>query len=107
MLNDRIIIFKKDGKVVNARWEVTEEEYYSCWCEPLELYGNELYQAENIKYENVLVFKVRYCQIVKNMRTTDNNKFTVEYEGIRYQVYQIDYKNNSKDYVYIKAKMVI
>ena len=41
------------------------------------------------------------------MRTTDKNKFIVIYDGVEYQVYQVDFKSNSKDYVYIKAKMVI
>lgn len=106
-MNSRISIKKKVKAVVNGRWEETFEEYYSCWCEPLELYGQELYAAQNINYENVLVFKVRYCNKVETMRYTDKNKFIVIHKGVEYQVYYVDFKKNSKDYVYIKAKMVI
>lgn len=41
------------------------------------------------------------------MRRTDKNKFKVFFEGSEYQVYNVDFKGNSKDYVYIKTKMVI
>lgn len=106
-MDSRISVKKKVKVIVSGRWEESFEEYYNCWCTPMELYGNELYEAQNIKYENVLVFKVRYCNKVKDMRTTDKNKFIVVHDGVEYQVYQVDFKSNTKDYVYIKAKMVI
>ena len=106
-MDSRISIKKKVKVIVNGRWEESFEDYYNCWCTPMELYGKELYEAQNIKYENVLVFKIRYCNKVKEMRTTDKNKFIIVYDGVEYQVYQIDFKSNTKDYVYIKAKMVI
>lgn len=106
-MDNRISIKKRVKSVVNGRWEEELTEYYNCWCTPMELYGKELYDAENIKYENVLVFKVRYCNKVKAMRTTDKSKFIVVFDDVNYQVYQVDYKNNAKDYAYVKAKMVI
>ena len=106
-MDSRISIKKKVKVIVNGRWEESFENYYDCWCTPMELYGKELYEAQNIKYENVLVFNIRYCNKVKEMRTTDKNKFIIVYDGVEYQVYQIDFKSNTKDYVYIKAKMVI
>lgn len=106
-MDSRISIKKKIKVIVNGRWGESFEDYYNCWCTTMELYGKELYEAQNMKYENVLVFKVRYCNKVKDMRTTDKNKFIVVYDGVEYQVYQIDFKGNTKDYIYIKAKMVI
>lgn len=106
-MESRISIKKKNKSIVNGRWQETPDDYYKCWCEPLELYGKELYESQNIKYENVLVFKVRYCNKIKEMRTTDKNKFIVVFDNTEYQVYQVDFKANSKDYAYIKAKMVI
>lgn len=103
----KIQIKEKVKKIIDGRWNETLEEYYKCWATPMELYGKELYEAINIKYENVAVFKVRYCLKIKSMRTTDKNKFIIVYEGVEYQVYQVDFKANAKDYVYIKAKMVI
>ncbi|MGY5237921.1 phage head closure protein [Clostridium tertium] len=106
-MDSRISIKKKNKVIVNGRWQETLEDYYNCWCTPMDLYGKELYDAINIKYENVLVFKVRYCNKVKDMRTTEKSKFTVVFESVNYEVYQVDFKANLKDYVYIKAKMVI
>lgn len=106
-MDSRIEIKRKSKIVVNGRWEDTLENYYNCWCAPMELYGQELYEATNIKYENVLVFKVRYCNKIKDMRTTNKSDFIVIFDNTEYEVYQVDFKANSKDYVYIKAKMVI
>lgn len=107
LMDSRICVKKKDKQIVAGRYKEVEENYYSCWCSISQLYGQELYAAENIQYQNVLVFKVRYCNKIKAMRTTDKNKFTVIYDNVAYQVYQVDFKANTKDYVYIKAKMVI
>ncbi|MBX9136671.1 phage head closure protein [Clostridium sp. K12(2020)] len=106
-MDSKIQIKLEEKEIVNGRWEETLNDYYQCWCTPLELYGKELYEAQQAKFENVLVFKVRYCNKVKAMRTTDKNRFRVFFEGVEYQVYQVDFKGNAKDYVYIKAKMVI
>lgn len=106
-MDSRIQIKIEEKQIIDGRWQVILKDYYECWCTPLELYGKELYEAQNSKYENVLVFKVRYCKKIKDMRTTDKNKFKVFFQDAEYQVYHVDFKGNSKDYVYIKAKMVI
>ncbi len=106
-MDSRIIIKERVKKVVSGRWEESLKNYYECWCTPTELYGKELYEAQNLKYENVLVFKVRYCSKIKAMRTTDKNMFVIVFDNTEYQVYQVDFKANSKEYVYIKAKMII
>ncbi|WP_133016915.1 phage head closure protein [Clostridium cuniculi] len=106
-MDSKILIKVEEKEIIDGRWKETLKDYYSCWCTPLELYGKELYAAENIKFDNVLVFKVRYCNKIKEMRTTEKNKFIVIFDNTKYQVYQVDFKGNSKDYVYIKAKMVI
>lgn len=107
MNNVRIQIKLKSKKVINGRWEETLQDYYDCWATPMELYGKELYEAISIKYENVLVFKVRYCNKIKEMRKTDKETYSVFYDGVEYSVYQVDFKANSKEWVHIKAKMVI
>lgn len=82
-------------------------DYYSCWCEPLDLYGEELYASQSIRYNNVLKFKVRYCNKIRAMRTADKSLYRVIFEDKPYEVYQVDFKNNSKDFVYIKAKLIV
>lgn len=106
-MDSRIIIKKRNKKVVEGKWQEEIVPYYECWCTPIELYGKELYESQNIQYENVLVFKVRYCNKIKAMRTTDKNRFVVIFEDAEFQVFHVDFKANAKDYVYIKTKMVI
>ena len=72
-MNNRITIKKNIKSIVNGRWIDRLEDYYNCWADIMELYGKELYEAQNIKYENVLVFKVRYSNKIKDMRTTDKH----------------------------------
>lgn len=102
----RIKIKLKDKQIVNGRREESLQDYYDCWATPMELYGKELYEAINIKYENVVVFKVRYCNKIKEMRKTKKESFVILLDGAEYTVYHVDFKANSKNWVYIKAKMV-
>lgn len=106
-MNSRISIKEKVKEIQSGRWEERLIDYYECWCTPLELYGKELYEAQNIKYENILVFKVRYCEKIKGMRKTDKKKFVIVFEEAEYEVFQVDFKGNSKNFVFIKSKMVI
>lgn len=103
----RIQIKLKNKQVASGRWEDTLQDYYECWATPMELYGKELYEAINIKYDNTIVFKVRHCNKIKDMRKIIKESFIIIFEGVEYTVYQVDFKANNKDYVYIKAKLVI
>lgn len=107
MSDVRIQIKLKTKEVINGRWEEKYQDYYKCWATPIELYGKELYEAINLKYENVLVFKVRYCNKIKDMRKTQKKHFVIVLDGVGYTVYQVDFKANAKDYAYIKSRMVV
>ncbi|MGL4761877.1 MAG: phage head closure protein [Sarcina sp.] len=106
-MNTRIEIKIRSSEIVDGRWQESTKLYYKCWCAPLEVYGKELYEAINNKHENALTFKVRYCNKIKNMRKTLKEKYLVVFEGVEYDIFYIDFKGNSKDWVYLKAKMVI
>ncbi|WP_297520500.1 phage head closure protein [uncultured Clostridium sp.] len=106
-MDTRIEIKKREKEIIDGRSKENLKPYYKCWCELLELFGKELYEAINIKYENTLVFKVRYCKKIKEMRKSNKSDFLVVCDGIEYDIYQIDFKQNKKDWVYLKAKMVI
>ena len=47
-MDSRISIKNKVKSIVNGRWEEILEDYYNCWCTPMELYGKELYESQNI-----------------------------------------------------------
>ncbi|MDB1947617.1 phage head closure protein [Clostridium tertium] len=91
-MDSRISIKKKRKDVVIGRWEESFQDYYSCWCTPMELYGKELYEAQNTKHENVLVFKVRYCKKVKDMRPTvkDFQELKNENENLKVRLEKLE-----------------
>lgn len=104
-LNTRIKINKIDNQIVNGRRQEDKEiEFYSCWAEILDLFGKELYEAINIKLENTIVFKVRHCELLKQLRTKEN--FIVEWENRKYKIYHVDFKKNEKKFIHIKCNEV-
>lgn len=107
--NTKINIKKCVKTVINGRQDESLEDYFTCWCNPKELYGKELYEAINMKVTNGLVFEVRYCEKIRAMReeiVKKKARFTIEFDGCTYDIYYMDFKNNSRDIVLIKANGV-
>lgn len=107
--NTKINIKKSVKTVINGRQDEALEDYFICWCNPKELYGKELYEAINMKVTNGLVFEVRYCEKIRVMReeiVKKKARFNIEFDGCSYDIYYMDFKNNSKDIVLIKANGV-
>lgn len=106
MLKDRISIIKKEDKIINGRRQGIEEtKLYTCWADILDLYGKELYEAINIKLENTIVFKVRYCSLIEKLRSKEN--YIIEWNNRKYNIYYVDFMNYSKKFVKIKCNEVI
>ena len=77
--------------------------FYSCWAEIQQLYGTELYEAINIKLEKTLIFKVRYCRKLEQLKNKE--EWFVEYENSLYKIYQPDFAKYPKKYVLIKCNL--
>ena len=106
MLKDRISIIKKEDKIINGRRQGIEEtKLYTCWADILDLYGKELYEAINIKLENTIVFKVRYCSLIEKLRSKEN--YIIEWNNRKYNIYYVDFMNYSKKFVKIKCNEVL
>lgn len=104
--NSRIDIKRINTAIIEGRKKELEEAYFKCWCNPRELYGKELYEAINIKLNNVLIFEVRYCEKIREMwklMQKDKKDFFIIFEEQRFNIFQVDFKNNSKEIVLIKA----
>ena len=103
--DQRITIKKRKVEIKADREVVTWENYYSCLSNPIELYGAELYNAINIKFNSTAVFEVRYCKLIEAMRFKEK-EFSLEFNGMIFNIYQIDYLKNDKFVATIKAKRV-
>lgn len=105
MSSKRIKIFRRHREITGGRQKETEEMFFSCWCEIKQLYGTELYKALEIRLQNVIVFETRYCKKINEIRKKMKDYF-IEYDGEKYELYAVDFKNNDKQYVQLKANQV-
>lgn len=106
MMNERIEIKKIEERIVEGRREKPDLlPFYSCWTEVLSLYGQELYEAINIKLENTVVFKVRYCKKLEALRNKE--KFIVEWRGRKFNIYYPDFMKYDRRFIKIKCNEVL
>ncbi|UBK72393.1 phage head closure protein [Clostridium perfringens] len=105
-MNNRISIKKLEDKIVNGRRQKgVAIDFYNCWAEILDLYGQELYEAMAMKLENTVIFKVRYCKKLEELRDKEN--FIVEWQGRQYEIYYPDFLGYKKDFIKLKCKEVL
>ncbi|WP_346977911.1 phage head closure protein [Clostridium perfringens] len=106
MFNVKISIKKEVIKIVNGRRQKEEPiEFYSCWSKVLDLYGKELYEAMSMKLENTVVFKVRYCRKLEELR--NKKDFFIEWKGRKYSIYQADFLGYNKKFIKLKCNEVL
>lgn len=99
----RIQIKRRSTQIVDGRkTDETLNPYYSCYAETRDLFGQELYDALNVKLENTIVFKVRYCKQIKSMKP-HVKEFAIEYDGDIYDLYAMDFGNGDHAHVFLKA----
>lgn len=101
----RIKIMKKTEEVIEGRGHEAYEDYHKTWATPIDLYGNEIYEALNAKLENVIIFEVRYCQKIKALQA-HCKKYRIVYEGELYDIYATSFKKNEKTRVLLKANRI-
>lgn len=103
MAAGRIRIFKKNYVLQSGRQKETEPTlHYETWCSIGNLYGQELYEALDIRLENTIIFEVRYCRKIKEMQQHLKD-YVVEFEGEMYDIYASDFRRNERQYVQLKA----
>lgn len=88
-----------------ANHEIVENHFYTCWAKVLDLIGNELYNAINIKLENTIVFEVRYCKLLEELR--NKNDFVIYFNNHKYSIYQPDFLGYGKRYIRLKCKEIL
>lgn len=104
MSSAKIQIKKVVETRVNGKPIKSDELFYNCWYELQQLYGQELYEAINIKLENTLVFKVRYCKLLEQLQ--DKAEYKVIYNDKTYKLYYCDFCKYPKKYVLLKCNLI-
>lgn len=105
-LNNWISIKKIEEKIVKGRRQPPEPTpFFDCWAEVLDLFGKELYEAMAMKLENTVIFKVRYCKKLEELRNKEN--FIVEWQGRQYEIYYPDFLGYKKDFIKLKCKEIL
>lgn len=106
LLNSKITIKKIENNIVNGRREESKETtFYSCRADVLDLYGKELYEAINLKLENTIIFKIRYCKLIEALRKKED--YIVEWNGRKYSIYYVDFMAYKRKYIKIKCNEVL
>ena len=79
--------------------------FYECWCDVQSLGTNEKYTALQAGLENTIVFKVRNCQRMKEVRKK-MKEFYAEYDGTRFDIYDASPMFTDNGWVLVKCRAV-
>lgn len=85
-MTGRIRIIRKKTKVIDGRRQQEESVFYECWCEVQSLATSEKYTALQIGLENTIVFKVRNCRKMEEIRL-NLKEFFAEHKGMEFKIY--------------------
>lgn len=72
------------------------------WAEPISLKGAELYHSINAQLTNTMIFKVRYCKLMKEL--WEFKGFHIVFNDRKYRIYYVDFSKNDKKYIEIKCE---
>lgn len=85
-MTGRIKVIRKKTEVVDGRRQQASSSFYDCWCEVQDLATNEKYTALQTGLENTIVFKVRNCKKIEEIRL-NLKEFYAEYKGTEFKIY--------------------
>lgn len=101
-MTGRIKIIRRTTKVIDGRKKPEDEVFYSCWCEVQSLTTSEKYTALQTKLENTIVFKVRNCKKIEEIRL-NLKEFYAEYKGTEFKIYDASPMFTEENKVLIKC----
>ncbi len=85
-MTGRIKVIRKETAVVDGRRQQVSSLFYQCWCEVQDLATNEKYTALQTGLENTIVFKVRNCKKIEEIRL-NLKEFYAEYKETEFKIY--------------------
>lgn len=105
MTTGRVKIIRTTTEVTEGRKKPTTSVFYECWCEVQSLGTNEKYAALQTGLENTIVFKVRNCKKMKEVRLK-MKEFSAEYDGIEFKIYDASPMFTDNGWVLLKCRSV-
>lgn len=85
-MTGRIKIIRKTSTIKDGRKETTASDFYSCWCDVKSLGTTEKYTALQTGIENTIVFEVRNCKKIEEIRL-NLKEFYALYKDIEFKIY--------------------
>lgn len=104
-MTGRVKIIRVNTEIKAGRKEPTTEVFYECWCDVQSLGTNEKYTALQAGLENTIVFKVRNCKRMKEVRKK-MKEFYAEYDGTRFDIYDASPMFTDNGWVLVKCRAV-
>lgn len=103
-MTGHIKIIRKKTEVAEGRKKENVTEFYKCWCEIRSLGTQEKYTALQIGLENTIVFKVRNCKKMEEIRLY-MKEFYAEYKGAEFKIYDVSPMVTEARQVLLKCRM--
>ncbi len=104
-LNERISIQKKTITKVKGIPTDQWDNYYSCWCKILDLFGTEKYDAYNVKLENSIKFKCRNCKKLMDIHFNEK-EYQIIWNNKEFNIIFVDTLGGSKDWIILQGKAI-
>lgn len=104
-MTGRITIVRNTTNVIEGRNQASEEHFYSCWCEIQDLNSTEKYTALQTKLEETIIFKVRECGKISEMRMR-LKEFHVIYKENIFKIYAVTPMYADERKVLLKANRI-
>lgn len=102
-MTGRIKIIRKTTEVVGGRATRDPKVFYECWCEVQSLGTNEKYTALQAGLENTIVFKVRNCRKMEEIRLSMKEFYAV-YKGMEFKIYDASPMFTDNGHVLVKCR---
>ena len=105
MKRGRIEIIRKETNVINGRRQQDETSFYECWCEVQSLNTAEKYEALQRGLEDTIVFKVRHCRKMEEIRI-HLKEFYAVYKETEFKIYDATPMYTDNNRVLLKCRAV-
>lgn len=102
-MDGRIKIIRKQTEVTEGRRKQTTSIFYECWCKIQDLATTEKYSALQTGLENTIVFKVRNCKKLEEIRL-NLKEFYALYKGVEFKIYSASPMVSDNKYVLLKCR---